>query len=296
MDAISEALLRQVPFLRRYARALTGSPEAGDELVGRALPVALDDPDTYGLGGEGGHDERGRGALYALLNRLQDEADPGSAAGHPSRPPEGGHSPRPPKGGHPMEAALALLPEAERRLFLLVSLEALSFQQAAAVLGVTPDQAHALMADAQEALREALIASIMIVEDDAIIAFDLAETVRGMGHTVCGTAATMESALATARNCHPTLALMDLRLAHGDSGITTAQRLRQSSELPIIFVTAFGDELTRRGLEHLGPVIRKPFTREQIERAITQAVFAPPREARIPALAALTRDPAGGAV
>ncbi|ACJ00817.1 response regulator [Rhodospirillum centenum] len=278
MDAISEALLRQVPFLRRYARALTGSPEAGDDLVGRALPVVLDDPDGYGLGGEG---EARRGALYALLNRLQDDAGP---------------RPQPVETSHPMEAALALLPEAERRLFLLVSLEELSFQEAAAVLGVAPDQAHALMADAQEALREALIASIMIVEDDAIIAFDLAETVRGMGHTVCGTAATMESALTTARDCRPTLALMDLRLAHGDSGITTAQRLRQSSELPIIFVTAFGDELTRRGLEHLGPVIRKPFTREQIERAITQAVFAPPREARIPALAAFARDPAGGAV
>lgn len=275
MDAYSQALLKQVPFLRRYARALTGSPEAGDELVGQALPVALDDPEAFGLGAAGA----GRGPLYALLNRLQDAAGP---------------RPQPVAGGHPMEGALAALPETERRLFLLVSLEELSFQEAAAVLDVPPEEAHALMADAQEALREALIASIMIVEDDAIIAFDLAETVRGMGHTVCGTAATMESALATARDCRPTLALMDLRLAHGDSGITTAQRLRQSSELPIIFVTAFGDELTRRGLEHLGPVIRKPFTREQIERAITQAVFAPSREARIPALAAFGRRPSGG--
>src|SRR3712207_8858034 len=52
----------------------------------------------------------------------------------------------------------------------------------------------------------------------------LTETVLGMGHKVCGTAATMEDALAAAAANQPTLALMDLRLANGGSGITTAQR------------------------------------------------------------------------
>ena len=217
-----------------------------------------------------GLDGPGRAPLYALLNRLFDEE---------------AMEPAPSRTGHPMETALALLPERERRLYLLVSLEELPMFEAAAVLGVDEEEAGELLTAAQEGLREALIASIMIVEDDAIIAYDLAETVRNMGHKVCGTATTMEAALATARTCHPTLALMDLRLAHGDSGITTAQVLRQTSALPIIFVTAFGDELQRRGLDHLGPVIRKPFTREQIERAITQAVFAPGAEARAPRLA-----------
>jgi CheY-like chemotaxis protein len=99
--------------------------------------------------------------------------------------------------------------------------------------------------------------------------------VLAMGHKVAGTAATMEEALETAARTQPTLALMDIRLAHGGSGIATAQALRERSDLPIIFVTAFSEELRRRGLEQLGPVIRKPFTREQIERAITQAVFTP---------------------
>ncbi|QJE73851.1 response regulator [Aerophototrophica crusticola] len=266
MDAYAQQLLKHLPFLRRYARALTGTGEKGDELVGQAVQEALDDPEGHGLGG------RDRSPLYALLNRLHD------ASG----------SPKPvPQDGHPMEKALAALPEVERRLFLLVSLEELGFAEAAGIMGLPLEEAHGRMVKAQEALREALIANIMIVEDDAVIAFDLAETVRNMGHHVCGTAATMDAALTTAKRNRPTLALMDLRLAHGDSGITTAQMLRQSSELPIIFVTAFGDELTRRGLEHLGPVIRKPFTREQIERAITQAVFAPTREPNSPALAAL---------
>ncbi len=269
MNPHAQQLLKHLPFLRRYARALTGSSDRGDDLVSRAAASALADPEANGL------EEADRRPLYQLINRLFDEE---------------GAQPSPPESGHAMEAALHLLPEVERRLFLLVSLEEMSTVEAAETLAVPLAEARELMADAQEALREALIASIMIVEDDAIIAFDLAETVRDMGHKVCGTATTMEAALATARSCEPTLALMDLRLAHGDSGITTALNLRRSSELPIIFVTAFGDELARQGLEHLGPVIRKPFTREQIERAITQAVFAPSREARIPALAALQRS------
>jgi len=254
MDAHAQQLMRHLPFLRRYARALTGDGGTGDALVGDAVQRVMAAPHDHAL------PTGDRTPLYALLNRLFDDR-----AGVLS----------PPAGAHPMERALALLPEPERRLFLLVSLEELPISDAAAALDLPAAEAHTLLVQAQEALREALIATILIVEDDAIIAFDLAETVRNMGHKVCGTATTMEAALTTARSCTPTLALMDLRLAHGDSGITTAQALRERSDLPIIFVTAFGDELARQGLEHLGPVIRKPFTREQIERAITQAVFTP---------------------
>lgn len=268
MDANAEQLLAHLPYLRRYARALTGDGEAGDALVGRAVEAALAAPEDAGLGGNS------RLPLYALLNRLFDES---------------GRTFQIEEVGHPIKAALSLLPETQRRLYLLVNLEALPVAEAGSVLELSREEARTRMTEAQEAVREALIASIMIVEDDAIIAYDLAETVRGMGHKVCGTAATMDAALSTAKACRPTLALMDLRLAHGDSGITTAQMLRRTSELPIIFVTAFADELQRRGLEHLGPIIRKPFTREEIERAITQAVFAPSAEARIPALAALAQ-------
>lgn len=273
MDANAKQLLAHLPYLRRYARALTGNGDAGDALVARAVEEALADPAANGLGAAG-LEEGNRGPLYSLLNRLFDDS---------------GRAFQVEAAGHPMEAALALLPERERRLYLLVNLEALPTGDAGAILGISREEARNIMARAQESVREALIASIMIVEDDAIIAFDLAETVRGMGHKVCGTAATMDAALTTAQNCQPTLALMDLRLAHGDSGITTAQMLRRTSELPIIFVTAFADEMHQRGLEHLGPIIRKPFTREEIERAITQAVFAPSGEARVPALAALAQ-------
>jgi DNA-directed RNA polymerase specialized sigma24 family protein/ActR/RegA family two-component response regulator len=259
MDAHSRQLLYHLPYLRRYARALTADAVRGDDLVAEALPIALGEPSAFGL------DTPSRLKLYALLNGLCD-ADRPQLEGL--------------QGRHPMEMALASLPEPERRMFLLVSLEELTITEAGAVLGVATDDAQAIMTMAQRGLGSALTARIMIVEDDAIIACDLEETVRQMGHVVCGTAATTQMALATAAAQQPTLALMDLRLAGGDSGITTAQMLRNQQALPIIFVTAFGDELSRRGLGHLGPVIRKPFSRTDIERAITQAIFTPTEDFR----------------
>jgi CheY-like chemotaxis protein len=254
MSVSPEQLTQTLPYLRRYARALTGSTSGGDDLVAIVLRSVMEN------GGAAAAADDAL-TLYAMLNRAFDGRE---------------GKPEVEAGAHPIERALAGLPELQRRLFLLVNVEELAPLDAAVVLDLRPQQANDLLDAAQDAMRAALIANILIVEDDAIIAFDLAETVRGMGHQVCGTAATMDAALAAAQASQPSLALMDLRLAHGDSGITTAQALRRRSDLPIIFVTAFGDELTRRGLAHLGPVIQKPFTREQIERAITQAVFATP--------------------
>lgn len=257
METQANHMMAHLPFLRRYARALVGSTEAGDALVTRAVETALGDPEVHRL-----DDEPSPGSrlpLYGLLNRLAGD----------------GPANRPGARVHPIEEALTRLPEHKRRLYLLVSLEELAVAQAAEVMSLPVDEARAALADAQNAVREQLVANILIVEDDAIIAYDLGETVLAMGHKVAGTAATMEEALDTAARTQPTLALMDIRLAHGGSGIVTAQALRERGNLPIIFVTAFAEELRRRGLDQLGPVIRKPFTREQIERAITQAVFTP---------------------
>lgn len=244
-------LTPHVPYLRRYALALTGDAALGDNFVTQILHDALGADAFTSL-------ENPRLALYAALNELADAV-----------------SLRPVESRHPVEAALATLPETDRRLYLLVNLEDLPLPDAAAVLGLTAEDGLERLAEARRQVRARLAATILIVEDDAIIAFDLAETVRGMGHIVCGTAPTMDEAVTLAGNHTPTLALLDIRLAEGNNGIEVARELRRRRFLPVIFVTAFPDELAKRGLEHLGPVIPKPFTRDQIEQAITRAVFTP---------------------
>lgn len=262
MDQSTRDLMEHVPYLRRYARALTGTSTLGDALVTRTLEWFLDKVDAEGGGSPP------RGALYRHLNALQDgEGEPVNGAAR-----------------HPVEKALAGLNETDRRLYLLVNLEDLPVADAAAVLELPADGAAERLNRARDRMRDSLTATILIVEDDAIIAFDLAETVRGMGHTVCGNATTMDEALHLAANHTPTLALMDIRLADGDNGIEVATALRRQRFLPVIFVTAFPNELSRLGVEHLGPVIPKPFTREQIEQAITRAVFTPHPSEAAPAL------------
>ncbi|MDR6774529.1 response regulator [Azospirillum sp. BE72] len=258
MEQYTGHFMQHLPYLRRYARALTGTNGRGDALVTRTLEWYLEaDEDETGRG-EG----LSRGALYRHLNKLQDEE--GAA---PAVAPY-----------HPVESALMTLDETDRRLYLLVNLEDLPVGDAAAVLELAPEDALERLTHARERVRARLTATILIVEDDAIIAYDLAETVRGMGHIVCGNAATMDEALALAAEHRPTLALMDIRLADGDNGLEVARELRARRFLPVIFVTAFPDDLAKHGLEHLGPVIPKPFTRDQIEQAITRAVFMPQPE------------------
>ncbi|MBP2231506.1 response regulator [Azospirillum agricola] len=256
MEQYTGHFMQHLPYLRRYARALTGTSGRGDALVTRTLEWYLEAQGAADLS---------RGALYRHLNQLQDEgAVPPSVAPY-----------------HPVESALMALDETDRRLYLLVNLEDLPVADAAAVLGLPPEDAVHRLTHARDRVRARLTATILIVEDDAIIAYDLAETVRGMGHIVCGNAATMDEALTLAAEHRPTLALMDIRLADGDNGLEVARELRAQRFLPVIFVTAFPDDLAKHGLEHLGPVIPKPFTRDQIEQAITRAVFMPqPEDAR----------------
>lgn len=254
MEDRTRHLMEHLPFLRRYARALTGSPARGDALVTRALEWYLESDDA------GTTAEPQRHTLYRRLNMLQDEA--GAVA--PATP-----------SAHPVEAALGTLDETDRRVYLLVNLEDVPVADTAVLLGIPPEEAAERLSRARETVRAHLQAVILVVEDDAIIAADLSETVRGMGHTVCGNATTMDEALTLAAEYTPTLALMDIRLAEGDNGVEVARELRRQRFLPVIFVTAFPDELAKRGLEYLGPVIPKPFTRDQIEQAITRAVFTP---------------------
>ncbi len=253
MRVYARQLYDHLPYLRRYARALTGATEQGDALVTRCVEVAVMAPSRFGL-------EKGkRVPLYALLNLLFDDEG------------EGRPSPSP----HPIERALARLPEGERRMYLLSTLEGLGPAEAAQVLQITPAEAADRLSQAREKVRSALTQRVMVVEDNPILAMEIGSVVADMGHVVCGTAANERQALELLEAERPTLALLDVRLADGDSGVEIARRLRQTRALRTIFVTAFDGDLEEADARHLGQIVRKPFTGEAIRAAISRAVFMP---------------------
>lgn len=261
MRVYARQLQSHLPYLRRYARALTGATGRGDDLVTRCVEVAMMAPSRFGL------DHDSRVPLYALLNLLFDED---GAEG----PMEGGGG-RPVPSPHPIERALSRLPEGERRVYLLVALEDLSPTEVGQVLHVTPAEAVQRLTTARNAVRNALTQRVLVVEDNPILALEIGTLVTDMGHVVCGTAATEREALELAEAERPTLALLDVRLADGDNGIAVARALRQQKALRTIFVTAFDDELLERDARHLGQVVRKPFTADAVKEAIARAVFMP---------------------
>lgn len=252
MRVYARQLQDHLPYLRRYARALTGATDLGDDLVMRCVEVAMMAPTRFGLS------EPSRIPLYALLNLLFDESD-------------GGPVPSP----HPIERALSFLPEADRRVYLLVTLEDLSLTDVAQVMHMSPAEAAQRLTAARDGVRGALTQRVLVVEDNPILALEIGSLVTDMGHVVCGTAANEREALELAEAEKPTLALLDVRLADGDNGIEVARALRQQKALRTIFVTAFDGDLEELDARHLGQVVRKPFTADAVKAAISRAVFMP---------------------
>jgi len=84
---------------------------------------------------------------------------------------------------------------------------------------------------------------LLIVEDEVMVAWALVETVHELGWKVCGTVATQEEAVAAASDLKPDAILMDYRLAHGGDGLEAARRIREATDIPIIFCTAYGNGL-----------------------------------------------------
>ncbi|NTU85983.1 MAG: response regulator, partial [Chloroflexales bacterium] len=102
---------------------------------------------------------------------------------------------------------------------------------------------------------------LLIVEDEAIIARDLATTVESFGHAVVGVVASGAEALALAAEQQPDLVLMDIHLAGRLDGIATARQLQAQRPLPVIYLTAHVDDETMRRAAATGPVgyLLKPF-------------------------------------
>jgi signal transduction histidine kinase len=104
-------------------------------------------------------------------------------------------------------------------------------------------------------------ARILVVEDDGVLALNLADTLDELGYTVAGTAARGEEAIDLARRLHPQLILMDVGLAGQIDGIAAAEAIRDEHDVPVVFLTSHADEDTLQRATHADPsaYLVKPF-------------------------------------
>ena len=253
-------IVRQAPYLRRFARAVTGSQAAGDGLVQRMMEGLLAGEVRLPV------DVPLRVALYrALIEAWRSSAKSSGAA-------ELG-----------LDQRLQTLDPECRAALLLVAMEGFDTLEAAQVLGISGGALEDQLVRAQSELEAELATDVLIIEDEPIIALDLTRLVRELGHRVTGTAATRDEAVALAKDHQPGLVLADIRLADGSSGMDAAADILALVDVPVIFITAFPEHLlTGQGPEPAF-LITKPFREEAVKALIGQALFfhMPSAERRI---------------
>lgn len=261
----SQLVAQHLPFLRRYARALSGSQSAGDAYVTAMLETLIADPAILD------RDADPRVALYRLLTRLWDSVALNAKVDQPPAAIQGEH-----RLGH--------ITPVVRQAFLLVSLEGFSEEDAANILEIDVPTLRNLVEDAGRELAAEIATDVLIIEDEPFIALDLEGLVEGLGHRVTGIARTHTEAVELARRKAPGLILADIQLADGSSGLDAVNELIAKVEVPVIFITAYPERFLTGVRPEPAFLIAKPFQPSTVAAVISQALFferrARPREQR----------------
>lgn len=263
MVDIDRIIRKEIPYLRRYARAVTGDQKAGDQAV-RAM---LEHIDVHELSRSG---VSLKVALFRALHEL-DEAHTLNA-----------EQPRTscPRDSALVPSRLLQMEDVKRKLLLLVLLERFSKRDCAVILDLAEGEATRVYDAAMAEVARQPSARVLIIEDEPIIALDLSHLVAGRGHEVVGVAAGFEDAVRLGREQMPNLILADIELSDRRDGIAAIEEITRKQNIPVIFITAFPERvLTGQGPEPTF-LISKPFEPELVDVCMAQALATKDRAGR----------------
>jgi CheY-like chemotaxis protein len=244
-----------LPYLRRYSRALTGNQGTGDRFAAATLEAILED-----------------------MNALPSDLDPKvglfhafhlvwSSAGAPVGEADTRFSAI-------AQAHMANLTPNTREALLLHAIEGFTQSEIATIMQTDHDHVAHLIETAVSEMQSSVTGRVMIIEDEAIISMDIAAIVREMGHDVTGIAATRAEAVDLAARERPDLILADIQLADRSSGIDAVNDiLKMVEDVPVIFITAFPERLLTGERPEPAFLITKPYAEEQVRSAVSQAMF-----------------------
>ena len=250
----AEQIAKHLPYLRRYARALTGSQTSGDAYVAAALEALIKDPELLESSSEP------RVALFRLFTVIWNSL----AVNEGSEPME---------SRVPAERRLGHLTPRPRQAFLLMSLEGFNEDQTAEILHLDAPKVRALVEEAGRELAAEIATDTLIIEDETFIALDLEGLVTSLGHRVVGIARTHAEAVTLAKAKRPGLILADIQLADGSSGLEAVNELLDTFEVPVIFITAYPERLLTGSRPEPTFLVNKPFRTETVQAVISQALF-----------------------
>jgi DNA-directed RNA polymerase specialized sigma24 family protein len=253
---LAETVAPHIPYLRRFARALTGSQQQGDGYVVVLLETLVADPRNFR------HDLPPRSALYQgfikVWNAMPFNDKPESVENRASAA---------------ADRRIETLTPRPRQAFLLAALEEFSLPDIAAILDASAEEVTSLIDVAGREIALQIAAKVMIIEDEPLIALDIETLVTDIGHTVVGIARTRQEAVAMAVRSPPELVLADIQLADGSSGIDAVNDILRKINVPVIFITAFPERLLTGQRPEPTFLITKPFKAEMVKAVISQAMF-----------------------
>ncbi|MBN8553081.1 MAG: response regulator [Caulobacterales bacterium] len=256
-------LAPHLPFVRRYARALTGDQVTGDNYVRAALEaVAVGEIELS-------QTATPRVALYKAFHAIW--ASTGAQLED--------------TGPDPNDASRRLLRIAprSRQAFLLTALEGFTGPETADILETDLSGINGLIAQAQAEIDAELATDVLIIEDEAVISADIEALVSELGHRVMAVATTRDEAVSAVADRRPGLVLADIQLADGSSGIDAVKDILSVHEVPVIFITAFPERLLTGERPEPTFLITKPFLADNVKAAIGQALFFHPTRQSQPA-------------
>ena len=255
--SMADQIAVQLPYLRRYARALTGSQTSGDTYVRATLEAALADRDLLDQIAED------RVALYAAFNRIwstghvETQTADASTRGHERAAQE----------------RLSHVTPTHRQALLLTTLEDFTSEEAARILDTPVDNIDAMVIQAITEIESETATDVLIIEDEPLISMQLEGLVSDLGHNVIGTAATRTQALEIFAERPAGLVLADIQLADGSSGIDAVEDLLKFGDIPVIFITAYPEKLLTGERPEPTYLVTKPFQETTVRTAISQALF-----------------------
>jgi CheY-like chemotaxis protein/DNA-directed RNA polymerase specialized sigma24 family protein len=255
--SLKHQIVQHLPYLRRYARALIGSQTVGDEYIRGCLETLLHQPEFMTAGNSVPVQ------LFKLFHKFADTVE--SSTDDIAKLAD-------PVERRVGERLFALAP-VDRQALLLVHQEGFSQAEAAEILGFTSDEVARRIDDAWANLKRQPTTSVLIIEDEPVIALDVAESVKSLGHTVTGVANRASQAIAMAKATPPGLVLADIQLKDGSTGVTAVREILKSIEVPVVFVTAFPERLLTGEALEPAFVVTKPFDSTTLKVAISQALF-----------------------
>ena len=253
---LSAIVAPYLPYLRRYARALTGSQSSGDTYVAAVLESLIAEPLLITSA------PTPRIALYRTLCKLWGSVPINDQA-------EGSQ----PSWETTVQGRLSNIPGPARQVFLLSAVEGFERREIAEILQRSEADVERLFDEASHQISEMIASDILIIEDEPLIALDIEDTITSLGHRSVGIARTHKEAVKLAREKRPQLVLSDIQLADGSSGIEAVNDILGSFDVPVIFITAFPERLLTGERPEPAFLITKPFSPDMVKALIAQALF-----------------------